>query len=106
MPFLCNRLNMLALAEIKLLCFWFRYVLTLRLRLAIPSAFSTSNNELTTNSSLNIALDQKLLNWPENGVCVGDDAFPLRKNLLKPFSKRKLSLEEKVLTTVCEEQGV
>ena len=48
MPFLCNRLNMHALAEIKLFFFWFRDALTLRLRLAIPSAFSTLNNELTT----------------------------------------------------------
>ena len=55
-----------------------------------------SHSTIFKNSPLNTALDQKLLNWPENGVCVGDDAFPLGTNLLKPFSKRKLSLEEKV----------
>ena len=55
-----------------------------------------SDSTIFKNSSLNIALDHKLLNWPDNGVCVGDDAFPLRTNLLKPFSKRNLSLEEKV----------
>ena len=55
-----------------------------------------SDSTIFKNSSLNIALDQKLLNWPGDGVCVGDDAFPRRTNLLKPFSKRNLSLEEKV----------
>ena len=39
-------------------------------------------------------MEKKLLNWPETGLCLGDDAFPLRRNLLKPFSHRKLSLEK------------
>ena len=55
-----------------------------------------TDSAIFKNSSLNIAMEQKLLNWPENGVCVGDDAFPLRTNLLKPFSRKNLSVEEKV----------
>ena len=39
-----------------------------------------------------------LLNWPEKGVRVGDDAFPLRTNLLKPFRRRNLTIEEKVFS--------
>lgn len=47
-------------------------------------------------SQLNIALENNLLNWPLDGVCVGDDAFPLRHNLLTPFSHRNLTLEERI----------
>jgi hypothetical protein len=31
------------------------------------------------NSTFNIALENNKLNCPNNGVLVGDDAFPLRK---------------------------
>ena len=41
-------------------------------------------------------MEKKLLNWPEDGFCLGDEAFPLRTNLLKPYSKRKLSLQQKI----------
>ena len=40
-----------------------------------------------SKSSFNAALESKTLNVPERGVFVGDDAFPLRKDLLKPFSR-------------------
>lgn len=42
------------------------------------------------------ALEQNTLNLPTNHVCVGDDAFPLKTYLLKPYSKRNLSRREKV----------
>ena len=62
----------------------------------IGSDGRASDSTIFKNSSLNIAMEKKLLNWPENGVCVGNDAFPLRINLLKPFGHRNLSTEEKV----------
>ncbi|KAG8298077.1 hypothetical protein J6590_108295 [Homalodisca vitripennis] len=42
------------------------------------------------------ALEQYLLGWPELGVLVGDDIFPLGSNLLKPYSHRNLSLHERI----------
>ena len=55
-----------------------------------------SDSTIFKHSTLNIAMEKKLLNWPEAGLCLGDDTFPLRRNLLKPFSHGKLSLEEKI----------
>lgn len=40
-----------------------------------------------SNSSLNKALQKNILNLPNNAVFVGDEAFPLRCNLLKPYPK-------------------
>jgi hypothetical protein len=37
-----------------------------------------------------------MVNFPNNGVQVGDDAFPLIKNLLKPFSGNNISVKQKV----------
>ncbi|GBP69552.1 Putative nuclease HARBI1 [Eumeta japonica] len=39
-------------------------------------------------STLNEALMSNLLNFPEEGVIVADDAFPLRTDILKPFNTR------------------
>lgn len=39
-------------------------------------------------STLNEALMSNLLNFPEEGVVVADDAFPLRTDILKPFNSR------------------
>lgn len=55
-----------------------------------------SDSTIFKVSTLNIAMETNMLNWPVGGLCVGDDAFPLRTNLLKPFSHRKLSLEQKI----------
>lgn len=38
-------------------------------------------------STLNDALRNNSLNIPEQGIFVADDAFPLRTNILKPFSR-------------------
>ena len=48
------------------------------------------------NSTLNSAMENNLLNWPDNSVIIGDDAFPLRNNLLKPYSKANLTLKQKI----------
>lgn len=55
-----------------------------------------SDSTIFKVSILNIALEINMLNWPDGGLCVGDDNFPLRTNILKPFSHRNLSLEEKI----------
>lgn len=48
------------------------------------------------NSTLKIALEQNLLNWPNEGLCVADDAFCLTPYCLKPFSHRGLDVAERV----------
>lgn len=47
-------------------------------------------------STLNIAMESNSMNLPQNAIIVGDDAFPLRKDILKPFSKRNLSTSERI----------
>lgn len=48
------------------------------------------------SSTLNIAIENNSLNLPQNAVIVADDAFPLRKDILKPFSKRNLSISQRI----------
>lgn len=62
----------------------------------VGSDGKASDSTIFKVSTLNIALEKNLLNWPEGGLCVGDDAFALRTNIFKPFSHRHLSLEEKI----------
>lgn len=40
-----------------------------------------------SKSSLNDALQENILDFPENGVFVADDAFPLTTKILKPFAR-------------------
>lgn len=53
-----------------------------------------SDSAIFRDSKLNWGLENKSINLPENAVIVGDDAFPLRFNLLKPYSRRLLNEEE------------
>ena len=46
---------------------------------ALAFSISTFNEVLQTNA----------LNLPTEGVFVGDDAFPLRKNIMKPYSTKR-----------------
>jgi hypothetical protein len=48
------------------------------------------------NSTLNSAMENNLLNWPDISVIISDDAFPLRNTLLKPYSKVNLTLKQKI----------
>ncbi|GFW45359.1 hypothetical protein TNCV_4734661 [Trichonephila clavipes] len=41
-------------------------------------------------------MENKAIGFPEDHVIIGDDAFPLRPDLMKPFSKHGLSDEEKI----------
>jgi hypothetical protein len=49
------------------------------------------------NSTLNLAMENSLLNWPYNAVIIDDDAIPLRNTSLKPYSKVNLTLKQKIL---------
>lgn len=55
-----------------------------------------SDSAIFRYSTLNIAMESNTLGIPDHYVVIGDDAFPLRKNLLKPYSKTGLSDMEKV----------
>lgn len=45
-----------------------------------------------SKSSLYEAIERNVLSIPSNSVFVGDDAFPLRTNLLKPYPRSAPSL--------------
>lgn len=55
-----------------------------------------SDSAVFRDSTLNIALENNTLGIPENCVIIGDDAFPLRTNLLKPYSKTGLNNYEMI----------
>jgi hypothetical protein len=42
-----------------------------------------------SKSTFNEALQTNALNLPTEEVFVCDDAFPLRKNIMKPYSKKR-----------------
>jgi len=49
-----------------------------------------------SKSTFNEVLQTNTLNLPTEGVFVGGDAFPLRKNIMKPYSmKRLLTINER-----------
>lgn len=72
-----------------------------------------SDSAIFRDSTLNICMENDSLGMPENSIIVGDDAFPLRINLMKPYSKRGLTDDEKIFNyrlsrarRVVEIQGV
>jgi hypothetical protein len=48
------------------------------------------------SSTLNSAIENNLLNWSDNSVITGDDAFPLRNTSLKTYSTVNLTLKQKI----------
>ena len=55
-----------------------------------------NDGAVNRNSTLNLAMENNLFNWPDNSVIIGDDAFPLRNTLLKLYSKVNLTLQQKI----------
>lgn len=50
-----------------------------------------------SRSTFNLALQNNSLHLPQDGVFVGDGAFPLTRNIMKPYAmKRPLTEQEKV----------
>lgn len=41
-------------------------------------------------------MDKNELSWPDDSVIIGDDDFPLSQNLLKPFTRRNLTVTERI----------
>lgn len=54
-----------------------------------------SDSAIFKDSTLNITIESKTIGFPENDI-VGNDAFPLRTDLMEPYSKIGLSDEEKI----------
>jgi hypothetical protein len=46
------------------------------------------------NSTLNLAMKNNLLNWPDHSVILIDDAFLIRNSLLETYSKVNLNLKQ------------
>ncbi|XP_074037262.1 putative nuclease HARBI1 [Leptinotarsa decemlineata] len=55
-----------------------------------------SDGGIFQNSSLHAALETNCLNMPKDFVIVGDDAFPLKTYLMKPYSRRNMTQEERI----------
>lgn len=55
-----------------------------------------SDSAIFRDCTLNIAMENNTLGMSENSVIIGDDAFPLRTNLMKPYSKTGLSHSERI----------
>ena len=59
-----------------------------------------------SKSTFNEALQTNTLNLPTEGVFVGNDAFPLRKNIMKPYSmKRPLTVKDRIFNYVLSRAG-
>lgn len=63
----------------------------------VGAAGRESDGGVFSRCSLKKAIESKSINMPKHAVIVGDDAFPLKTYLLKPFSRNcALSYEQKV----------
>lgn len=54
----------------------------------IGSYGSASDGGIFGKSALNTAIIQNRLDLPENSVILGDEVFPLKEYLMKPFPRR------------------
>jgi hypothetical protein len=52
-----------------------------------------SDSTIFRESTLSLSMENNELNLRPNAVIVGDDAFPLRTNLLKAYSRVNLTLK-------------
>lgn len=66
-----------------------------------------SDSAIFRDSTLNTAMESNTLGIPDSAVIIGEDAFPLRTNLLKPYSKNALSDMEKIFNyrVPCQKRG-
>jgi hypothetical protein len=48
------------------------------------------------NSAFNIAMQRNQLNLPKDFLFVGDDAFPFRRYLLKPYGNNNLTIKQRI----------
>ncbi|XP_050669933.1 uncharacterized protein LOC126968827 [Leptidea sinapis] len=63
----------------------------------VGSQGRVNDNSIFNNSILKRKLESETLNFPTWGVILGDEAFPLKKYLMKPYSRRlPLTTEEKI----------
>ncbi|XP_030747047.1 protein ALP1-like [Sitophilus oryzae] len=63
----------------------------------IGSYGSISDGSIFAKSSLHQALERNILNQPDGSVILGDEAFPLKPYLMKPYPRRnQLSIAQKV----------
>jgi hypothetical protein len=56
----------------------------------------TNDGCVFRNSAFNIAMQRDQLNLPKDCLFVGDDAFPLRRYLLKPYVNNNLTIKQKI----------
>lgn len=73
----------------------------------IGSYGSYSDGGIFAKSALQKAINENALNIPTGSVILGDEAFPLKNYLMKPYPKRnQLTVQEKFTTIGTVEQGV
>lgn len=68
----------------------------------VGSYGSSSDGGIFAKSSLQTAIEDNKLDLPENSLILGDEAFPLKEYLMKPYPRRPNQiLKERVFTTDC-----
>lgn len=75
---------------------WWTLIIALLTLILAQTSELVTDGAIFRDSTLNIAMENNTLNMPENSVIVGDDAFPLRTNIMKPYSKSQLNNSERI----------